>query len=196
MIGEMCDMKKNNRKCTTLHFGDLSLPIKSNSKLRVIKNEDEDKKVIIYDILDSDYDVFICRVQCSVKYVIVFFADSKENGFLYNKKTREKEFFELSSWNIDENIDIDETDPGEYQVSFDLSNFKIGKYLHNDKIFEFKYDESGEILEEIDYCYEDKRDILAVLSGEDISSKDIPLICINNIIMHQREGVVYEKISG
>lgn len=186
-------MKK--KRYTTLRFGDLSLPIKSNKELKVIENRDDEKKVIIYDIYDSDYDVFICRAQCSVKYIIVFFADSKENGFLYNKKTKEKEFFELYSWNIDDNIDVDAEDPSKYNISSTLSDFKIKKYLCNGWIYEFKYDDFGEIIE-IDYCQENKRDNIIVLGSENISNKDIPLICMNNIIMHQKEGVVYEKISG
>lgn len=185
-------MFNSKKKTTTFHFGDHEVTLKSNSKLDVYWTRDENKKIITYDIVESDYNIFLCRVQCSVKYIIVFFAESN-SGYLYNKKTGEKEFFEAISWNMDEEV----IDNGfSLDTSRIFTELKIDKYVYKDKVWEFKYDDEGNLVE-INSTEATATPTYVVGYHEDnISEKDIPIVCIDNIFMHQKGAIIYEATTA
>ena len=126
-------------KNTNLHFGDFELNVASSDKLNVNQRKYDDKKIISYDVFDGSS--MICRIQCSVKYIIVVFVDSK-NGFLYNKRTKQKELFELKD------CETIQTDSG-----IDINKFNISKYITNEFEFEFSYDKDNNNVAQVTMSY-------------------------------------------
>ena len=188
-------MGKN--KCKTIHFGDHSIDLTYHGKLTNLKY-DTNQKVIIYDFFDDS--TFICRVQCSVKYIICIMVDfmssidKKFSGYLYNKKTKEKEFFEGYFSDVYNFTDKEYETIGLHYIY----EMKITKYSINGNVYKFEYLNDKE-LSDILKLSEETGEYKSILKDSKIDNVPLFIPYDNkngNIIMHHKEGILYEKTSA
>ena len=161
-----------------LHFGDCSFGIDTYDKNIEVKvddsNTDSVRKIKTYNIIGEESGN-IARVQCSVKYVIVLFFDTS-TGFLYNKRTGIKEFFSFScKKSTKDNLYIE--------------SFRIDKYIIDGYTYTFDY-AKNDTLENITIQNVDSHNTARIIPA---TKGDIPIICMDNILMHQKGGLIYEE---
>lgn len=161
------------------HFGKHVVKFKSLSKCHVIATKDdyESKKIISYDILDSD-NITLARVQCSVKYIIVLFIETK-NGYIYNKKTDTKEEFTFDEFNINDYNG---------EVLSDWTAFRLSDYNRDNKMYHFDYNDNGSV-KIIESVVGDQ--MIDTTLYEYATEKDMPIKLMEGIFMHQNGGLIY-----
>ena len=102
------------------------------------------------------------------------------------RRIKVKELFELKD------CETIQTDSG-----IDINKFNISKYITNEFEFEFSYDKDNNNVAQVTMSYvPDQRVDLFTM---DADHKDLPLFITTgaeNIIMHHRGGIVYEKTSA